>query len=214
MGIGSNLELGVVWKNRTHSGCRLATQSNATVSQGSQVVLEDVLTHGASQRNKGVKREQEQDSGKDVQEHILRRRSLLTGPVLLDQLQNARHLLSELIILLRRRCLGLGSSREVFRNTRDRSRLTDFREFRLIIRVLLRDRQTLRQGLHEVLKSRLLFALAIVGGTCCVLSRLCLGGPLLRRSPLHLFQGRKFHRHPLVFGSPEKCGESSNADEH
>ena len=215
MGIGSDLEFGIVWQNRTHRGCGFATQSHPTVFQSSQVVCQNVLTHLTTQCNERIKGKQEQNSREDLQEHVLRRGSLLTGPILLDQSQNTGDLIIQLIVLLRRRCLRIGPSCEVFGHSGNgRNFLANLRQLHFVVGVFLRDRQTVRQVIHELLQAGLLFALAIMGGAGCVLRRLSLGRTFLRRSPLDFFQGRKLDRHPLVFGSPEKCGESSNAYEH
>lgn len=180
MGIGSDLEFRVVWQNSTHRRCRSATQGHTEVFQSSQVVCQNVLTHLTTQRDKRVKREQEQDSREDVQKHVLRRSGLLAGPVLLDQLQDTRNLIVQLIVLLRRWGLRIGPPREVFGNSCDgRSLLTNLRQLHFVIGILLRDRQATRQVIHKLLQAGLLFALAIMGGASCVLRRLSLGRTFL-----------------------------------
>lgn len=215
MGIGTDLEFGIVWQDGTHSRCGFATQSDSEVLQSSQVVQQDVLTHLTTQCDKGIKRKQEQNSCEDLQDHVLAGSGLLTRTILFDQSQNTCHLLTQLSILLRRGCLSLGSSREVLRNaSHGRCLLTNLGKFHLVVGVLLRNGQAVCQVVHELLQARLLLALAIMGGTSRVLRRLSFGRTFLRRSPLDIFQGSKLDRHPLVFGSLEKCRESSNAYQH
>jgi hypothetical protein len=215
VGIGTDLEFGIVWKNRTDSRCGSASQSHPEVLQSSQVVQQDVLTHLTTQCDKGVKRKQEQNSCEDLQDHVLRRCGLLTGTILFDQSQNMSHLLTQLSILLRRGCLSLGPPRKVLCDASDRGcLLTNLRQLHFVVGILLRNGQAVRQVIHKLLQARLLFALAIMGGTSRIFRRLSFGRTFLRRSPLDILQGSKLDRHPLVFGSLEKCRESSNAYQH
>ena len=214
MGVGTNLEFGIVWQDRTHRRCRSATQGHSTFFQSSQVVCHPVLMHLTTQGHERIKCKQEQDSCENLQEHVLTGRGLLASSVLFDQLQDSRHLLIQLTVLVGRGCLSLGPSREVFRDTRNRSRLTNLSQLHLLIGILLGDGKALGQGLHKVLETRLGLALSVNRGTSGVLRSLSFGSPFLKSSPLDFFQGRKLDRHPLVFGSLEKCGESSNAYKH
>ena len=67
------------------------------VLDNTALCLATILAHMATKLNKLIKRKQEEHSRKNIEKHVVCRRSLISCLVLLDHMENAANLLLKLL---------------------------------------------------------------------------------------------------------------------